>query len=275
MFERKEGAGASFDASAGDYDLSRPGYPASLFKDLKRECGIDKRSRLLEIGVGNGIATTQLAKLGGSIVAIEPGVHLADMAKARLQKQKNVEVVTTTFEDFRSPAKFNAILAFTAFHWLDKDSKYQRIADLLEDSGYLVLVWNSFFQSDSPAMVEINKAHQEFLPTLYQAESTAATVNQGVLAKLNGREQEVISSPLFYTVLLRRYLTVYKYDAETYPKLLKTFPNIGSAGEETCSRFLERVAEVVRQHGEISVPVLTTMLVCAKKNHLLELTAKS
>lgn len=275
MFKGKNIFNASFDIYANDYHSVRPGYPALIFKDIKKQCGINNRFRLMEIGAGSGIATVELAKIGCYVVAIEPGAHLATIARKQTEKFKNVEIFEGTFENFQSTDKFDAILAFTAFHWLNEGDKYQRILNLLNDSGNLVLVWNSFFQSDSPATIEVNNAYREFLPDIYPEESIIADVNEGVLSKLNRREQEVVSTLLFYPVFLNKYLTLYNYDSQTYPKLLNTFPKIVEIEKEKRLKFFKRISEIVKQHGKISVPVLTTLIVCRKRSYFLKAVANS
>ncbi|MEK9185933.1 MAG: class I SAM-dependent methyltransferase [Patescibacteria group bacterium] len=273
MFKGGNIFNASFDAFADDYHSVRPGYPDSLFEDIRNQCGIDDCSSLLELGAGSGIATVGLAKLGCHIVAIEPGAHLIAIARKQTEKFKNVEIFEETFENFQPSNKFDVILAFTAFHWLSEGDRYQQILNLLKSYGSLVLVWNSFFQSDLPVTVDINNAYNEFLPDIYPEKSSVADVNEGVLSKLNRREQEIVANPLFYPVFLRKYLTTYSYDDQTYPKLLNTFPKIVEIEEEKRSRFLERIAEIIKRHGKISVPVLTTLIICQGKNCFLEIMA--
>ncbi len=273
MFKGKNIFNASFDVFANNYHSVRPGYPALLFEDVRDRCGIDVNSRLLEIGAGSGIATIELAKLGCHIVAIEPGAHLATIARKQTKRFKNVEIVEGTFENFQTADKFDAILAFTAFHWLSEGDKFQQVLDLLNDSGSLILVWNSFFQSDSPATIDVNRAYRECLPEVYPEESIVADVNKGVLSKLNRREQEAVANPLFYPVFLRKYLTAYNYDERTYPKLLNTFPKVVEVENKKRLAFLERISEIVKRHGKISVPVMTTLIVCQKRNYLLEAVA--
>lgn len=275
MFKGKSIFNASFDVFANNYHSVRPGYPTTLFEDIKEMCGIESSSHLLEIGAGSGIATVELAKLGCHVIAIEPGTHLAAIAREQTENFKDVEVFEGTFEDFQTANKFDAILAFTAFHWLNKGDKYQQVLDLLNISGSLVLVWNSFFQSDSIATTEVNRAYREFLPDVYPEESIVADVNEGVLSKLNRREQEVVANPLFYPVFLRKYLTTYNYDDQTYPKLLNTFPKVVEVEEEKRLRFLGRISEIVKRHGKISVAVLTTLIICQKRGRFLEALAKS
>jgi len=269
IFKGKNIFNASFDVFAETYHSVRPGYPAQLYADIKELCGLDSTSRLLEIGAGSGIATVEIAKLGGKVVAIEPGSHLAAIARKQTNELKNVEILEGTFESFESSDRFEAILAFTAYHWIDQGVGYQKVRDLLNDSGSLVLVWNSFFLSNSAVTIEVNKAYSEYLPDVYSNESSIAEVNEGVLAKLHRREQEVIQNPLFYTVALRKYYTVYNYNAETYPKLLNTFPKIAEVPEEQRRKFFARISEIVRRYGTIAVPVLTILLICKKREDFL------
>lgn len=273
MFKGKSIFNASFDVFANNYHSVRPGYPALLFEDIKDQCEIDGSSHLMEIGAGSGIATVELAKIGCHVTAIEPGAHLAAIAKEQTEKFKNVEIFEGTFENFKTADRFDAILAFTAFHWLSEEDKYQQVLDLLNSSGNLVLVWNSFFQSDSPATTEVNNAYREFLPDIYPEESVVTNVNKGVLSKINCREQEVIANPLFYLVFLKKYLTTYNYDDQTYPKLLNTFPKIVEVEEEKRLKFFRHISEIVKRHGKISVPVLTTLIICQRRSHFLEAVA--
>ena len=115
MFQGKSIFNASFDVFANNYHSVRPGYPAILFEDVRDRCGISSASRLLEIGAGSGIATVELAKLGCHVVAIEPGAHLAAIAREQAGKFENVEVFEGTFENFQTRNRFDEILAFTAF----------------------------------------------------------------------------------------------------------------------------------------------------------------
>ena len=270
MFKGKNIFNASFDVFAETYHSVRPGYPVQLYEDIRELCRIGSASRLLEIGAGSGIATAELAKFGCRVVAIEPGAHLAAIARKQTEESKNVEVLEGIFEGFESSERFDAILAFTAYHWIDEGIKYQKVLDLLDDAGSLVLVWNSFFLSDSAVTAEVNRTYREYLPDAYPDESTVEQVNEGVLSKLHRREQEVVQNLPLYTVALRKYYTAYNYNAETYPKLLNTFPKIVEVEEEQRQKFFARISEIVSKYGMISVPVLTTLIVCRKRSGFLK-----
>jgi len=266
---------ASFDVFAETYHSVRPGYPTQLYADIKDLCGLDRESRLLEIGAGSGIATVEITKFGGKIVAIEPGSHLAAIAREQTKEYTNVEVREETFEDFQSPERFDAILAFTSFHWIKGEDKYQKILKLLNNAGNLVLVWNYFFQADSPVTVAVNRVYHELLSGVYPDQKGVHKVNEEVFSTLTLREQRVIQNPLFYPAFMRKYLVEYNYSAETYPKLLNTFPKIIVVKEEQRARFLQRISEVIARYGKISVPVLTSLIICKRKDYFLQAVTDS
>ena len=88
----------SFDEVAEQYHAARPVYPAELYDTLVELTGIDRDSRLLEVGPGTGIATRAMAERGFRITALELGEHMAEFARANLAEFPNVEVVRGDFE---------------------------------------------------------------------------------------------------------------------------------------------------------------------------------
>src|SRR5712691_11754010 len=82
------------------YDRVRPTYPDELFADLVGITGMHARSSVLEVGCGTGQATRSLAALGCSVTAVEPGAGMAALARERLASFPNVEVETSSFEEW-------------------------------------------------------------------------------------------------------------------------------------------------------------------------------
>ena len=272
IFQGEEIFDASFDIFANNYDDVRPGYPAQMYEDIQKICAVSDQSSLLEIGAGSGIATVELAKLGCKIVGIEPGANLVAIAKQKTAAYPNVEIKEVMFEEFEVKEKFGVVLALTSFHWISEYMKYKKVFYSLNDTGSFVLVWNSFFQSDSSAAQEINALYQEILPDIYPLSDT--NVNVSVLSKLNSREREIHESDLFYIHFLRKYITVCNYDSETYPKLLNTFPKIIKTDKKRRQEFLARVGLVVKKYGKISIPLLTTLIICKKREIFLHSIGK-
>src|SRR5437879_5412170 len=86
----------SFDEVAELYDRARPGYPQRLIDDLVALTDLDKRCRVLEIGSGTGQLTVPLAERGLSVVAVELGSSLAEIARRKLAPFEHAEVVSPT-----------------------------------------------------------------------------------------------------------------------------------------------------------------------------------
>ena len=131
---------AGFDRAAEDYQRTRPVCPPRLFDDLMRLAGLNAGDRVIEIGCGSGQATAPLAERGLAITAIELGPELAAIARRRLAGFPNVEVVTTSFEDW-SPhgAPFDAVVAVSSLHWVDPQLRYAKSHALLRSGGALVV----------------------------------------------------------------------------------------------------------------------------------------
>ena len=92
--------GRVFDEVPELYDRVRPTYPDELFADLVAITGMDERSAVLEVGCGTGQATRSLAGLGCSVTAVEPGTAMAALARQRLATSTNVEIETSSFEEW-------------------------------------------------------------------------------------------------------------------------------------------------------------------------------
>jgi SAM-dependent methyltransferase len=131
----------SFEEVAELYDRARPSYPDSVFDDLVELAGLADGGRVLEIGCGTGQATLPLAGRGLKIVCVELGERLAAIACRNLAAFPDVEIVNAAFETWEpARAEFDAVMAFTAFHWIDADARYAKPASLLAPDGALAVV---------------------------------------------------------------------------------------------------------------------------------------
>ncbi|MFF3126469.1 class I SAM-dependent methyltransferase [Streptomyces sp. NPDC057908] len=125
------------------YDRVRPGYPDKLFADLVTVTGMDERSSVLEVGFGTGQAMRSLAALGCSVTAIEPGEEMAALARQRMTTFGNVEVETSTFEEWDDRGgRFDVLVAASSWHWVAPSIGWQRAHDVLCPGGWMALLGN-------------------------------------------------------------------------------------------------------------------------------------
>ena len=124
---------ATFDRGAEGYDDARPVAPPEVFDDLVELARLGPGARLLEIGCGTGQATLPLAERGFSILAVELGANLAEVARRKLAEYPEVEIVTSSFEHWDPSGElFDAVVSFNAFHWIDPDVRFSKPAAVLQ-----------------------------------------------------------------------------------------------------------------------------------------------
>ena len=136
MSEQNTRFETTFDDAAADYDESRPGYCPALYQDLLAYQPIGPQSYVLAIGMGTGKATAPILETGCSLTALEPGAHLARLAKERLAHYDNLAVIEKTLQDYACEAgTYDLIYAATAFHWIPEEYGYPRVFALLKKGG--------------------------------------------------------------------------------------------------------------------------------------------
>jgi SAM-dependent methyltransferase len=158
----------TFDTVADSYDAARPDYPDALYDALIVAANLRTGSRLLEIGSGTGKATTPLAERGFAVTCLEPGGHLAAVARRRLAHFPQVQVIESAFEDWQpGPGeRFDLAFAATAWHWIDPAIGYRLAWQALRPDGHLA-IWTAdhvlpadgdeFFREIQPAYDEIGE----------------------------------------------------------------------------------------------------------------------
>jgi SAM-dependent methyltransferase len=158
----------TYNRSATTYRSVRPDYPAAVYEAIESYAQLQPRSRALEIGVGTGQATRQLAERGFELVGLEPGADLAAIARRDLSGFANVEIQTCSFEAASLPEhSFDLIAAATAWHWVDARTGYQKAVEVLRDTGTIALWWNAHVpDTPEPRWAPIRAVYEQVAPEL-------------------------------------------------------------------------------------------------------------
>ncbi|GAA2300756.1 methyltransferase type 11 [Streptomyces violaceusniger] len=233
-----------FNEVADLYDRVRPGYPDELFADLVDITGMDERSSVLEVGCGTGQATRSLAALGCSVTAIEPGRDMAALARQRLAVFPDVEVETSTFEEWDDRgARFDALVAASSWHWIDPSIGWRRAHDVLRPGGWMALLGNVVVRrpGEPEVYAETADLHERFCPgnpgwghPPLEDEVRGTGGGWGLVDDPGG---------LFGPTLVRRYPTVQWFNGEGFADHLRSTSLYRRLDRDVREPLLDAIAE--------------------------------
>ena len=239
------------------YDRVRPVYPAAVFDDLVELARVPDRGLILEIGCGTGQATLPLAERGFEVVCVELGERLAALARRKLTAFPNVKVVNAPFESWEpSEPSFDAVVAFTAFHWIDPEVRYEKSARVLRDGGSLAVVTTRHVLP--PGGDEFFVDVQEDYDAVVPSEDNRPPPLPDDVADLRA---DIEASGRFRTVAVRRHLWEVRYTAEEYISVLDTYSANRALEPETRRRLYDRIRRRIetRPGGTIRKTYLATL----------------
>jgi SAM-dependent methyltransferase len=248
---------ATFDAGADGYDAARPVAAPEVFDDLVELARLAPGSRVLEIGCGTGQATLPLAERGLSILAVELGANLADVARRKLAAYPDVEIVTSSFEDWDPGDElFDAVVCFNAFHWLDPDLRFAKSAAVLGLSGSLEVFGSGFVVHDG--------ADPTWL-ALFEDEALTVGFEPRHLDDVRNRSEEFTAGGHFSTATRKTYLRDLTYGAEDYIALVGTMSRHRALEDDVREELFERMRRQIEEGGGSVTPTRLDVLYIARK----------
>ena len=211
-----------FDESALAYDRYRPRYPDEIIDDIVDLGGLGPGAEAVEIGAGTGIGTAALVERGLQVVAIEPSDGMRELAQDKLGDR--AEFVGGRFEDWSGQGSVDAIVAFSAWHWVEPVKGLDLAAALLSSGGALAVAWTEI----------VSWGQGDFEDRL--AEVTGAPWPKSVDHMLASLEP-VKADDRFGEFAVRRRQFERNLDAKTFVGLTRTYP--GFHTRERDARFEE------------------------------------
>ena len=264
MPEDKDRLRTTFDRVAALYDEVRPDYPRALFDDVVSWSGVFPDGRMLEVGCGTGKATVPLARRGYGILCIELGENLATIARQNLISYPQAEVRVGAFEDWPpEEVAFDLAVSAEAFHWIDPDIGYQKIAQALRPHGAIALFWNRHIQSAA------SRGFFEAVDTVYEREAPelADPSNLPTFDEVRGRADELERTGFFDGLTTRKYSWEAVYDTAGYLRLLSTYSGHINLEVEVRERLFRGIADLIDGEfgGRISKGYATVLYLARKK----------
>jgi SAM-dependent methyltransferase len=241
------------------YEEIRPSYPENLIQDIISKTHIKANDLLLEIGAGTGKATLQFAEKGFRIHAIEIGADMAKILKDKCSEFRNVSLDIISFEEWNSPSgyKYDVIYSAQAFHWINKEIKYQKCYELLKENGFLVLFWYKPSNDKLPLTKEIdekvNGIVRKYISNITKDNGKAERLAHNDVSNIDERKTEIEASGLFHLVDKLEYTQEIKDTPSQYLKAMKSIPAYASIldglGDKTIEKMDNEIVEVINNHG--------------------------
>jgi SAM-dependent methyltransferase len=120
----------SFGADPERYDRTRPSYPDAM---VARIVAASPGRDVLDVGCGTGTAARQFQVAGCTVLGVEPDERMAAFARAT-----GVQVEVSRFEEWDAADRdFDAVVAGTAWHWVDPVAGAVKAARVLRAGGRL------------------------------------------------------------------------------------------------------------------------------------------
>jgi SAM-dependent methyltransferase len=256
-----------FDEVAELYDRVRPTYPTELFADLAAITRLNRQPAVLEVGCGTGQATRSLAALGGSVSAVEPGLDMATVARQRLSDLPNVEVETSSIEEWDDRGRrFDLIVAASSWHWVDPSVGWRKAHAVLRPEGWMALLGNVVVSRPGEREVysETADLHEQFSPgnpdwgiPPFEDEVRATDQGWGVVDDPGG---------LFGATSVRWYPTVQWFDGDGFADLLRTTSIYRKLQSDIREPLLNAIAERIRTRmGDRASRCYLSVLRCAQR----------
>jgi SAM-dependent methyltransferase len=244
----------TFGSVAEQYDRARPTYPAAVFDKLADLARLGPGSRVLEIGPGTGKATGELVRRGYAVTGVELSSELAAIARRNVPQ---AEIDVADFETWEPrEAGFDAVVAFSAFHWIAPELRYAKPAQLLRPDGALGVVGAPHVRLawDDSFWAEVQEDYDAVVPH----PSGPPPAPEEVV----GWVGEFEASGLFENVTEHEEVVALTYTADTYIELLGTFSDNLALPEEQRAELFRRIHERVEAQPGSTVT----------KRHLVSLT---
>ncbi len=249
----------AFGGVADLYDRMRPSYPPALVDDVLAFAGV---GRTLEVGAGTGKATVLFAARSVEVVALEPSLEMAAVARRNCDRYPGVSIVESDFEHWDGDGRgFQLIYSAQAWHWVAPEVRYRRAQELLEDGGGLAVFFTGPRWEDTELYKPLLTAYREAAP---QFKPSGPMHPGSVVNQLRPWWLEFDAADGFEAPEERSYDWSEAYSAHEYVALLRTHSDHILLPEEQRAPLLEAVAEAIERHGGVLEFAYRTWLYLAR-----------
>lgn len=250
----------TFNTVYEQYEKWRPTYVEALYDDIHRYKSLNASSKLVEVGIGTGQATTPFLRKGYQITAVEYGAELAKYVSEKYGDFDNFKVVNNKFEDYPyEKDSVDLIYSASAFHWIPEEIGYSKVYEMLNSGGVFARFANHPYKDKSrDGMHEaLDKVYQKYMPrTLIPHEYSMEDAKE---------RAEIALKYGFVDIEYKLYHRTRDFTSDEYIQLLGTYSDHIAIEEERRKKFFGEIKEAIDQLGGTITIFDTISLQLARK----------
>lgn len=249
----------SFGADAERYDRTRPPYPDAL---VERIVAASPGREVLDVGCGTGIEARQFQAAGCTVLGVEPDARMAQFARGR-----GLSVEIATFEAWEPLGRrFDAVIAGTAWHWVDPIAGAAKAAKVLRPGGRLA-PFHHVFQTPPEVMDAVIQACRHAAPAIAArltgiAARPTLEAYQPLFAKIADgiRDADGFSEPQQWSFAWER-----TYTRDEWLDQLPTFGGLTQLPADAMTQVQQGVAAAIDAiGGHVTMPYTTVVITAAR-----------
>ncbi|MFD4530133.1 class I SAM-dependent methyltransferase [Streptomyces sp. NPDC058470] len=250
----------SFGVDAERYDRTRPPYPDAL---VDRIITASPGRNVLDVGAGTGIEARQFQAAGCTVLGIEPDERMAAFAR-----RSRVEVEVARFEDWQPAGRqFDAVIAGTAWHWVDPVAGAAKAAQVLRPGGRLA-PFHHVAQLPEQVIDALAEAHQQVAPdsplNLGLLKGSALDASQPLFARI---ADGIRKTGRFREPEQWRFAWERTYTQEEWLDQLPTFGALTQLPADKLAAILDSVGAVLDTlDGHVTVPYTTVVVTSTRSS---------
>jgi SAM-dependent methyltransferase len=145
-----------FSNRVENYVKFRPSYPPELLALFRDKMDLTAASVIADIGSGPGTSARMFLENGNVVYGVEPNNAMRSAAEQILGEYPNFRSIKGTAEaSGLGSAAIDIVTAAQAFHWFDVGRTKTEFRRILNQGGWVALIWNE-------RQLETNDFHREY-----------------------------------------------------------------------------------------------------------------
>lgn len=247
----QHGRSVIFGNDAVTYDDARPGYPAAVVDHVEERVEIRDA---VEVGAGTGKATERFAREDRRLTCVEPSPPMAETLMAK--DLPGVDVVVASFEEWAGvPESADLMYAAQSWHWVNRDTGYDKALSVLRPGGVLALLWNIPLDRYN----RHHGAYQRFAPRLLDDRDE----------RIRRRDSHDWCEDMDHSGFVGTHQLTHRWSVELssadYRALYSTYSDHMSLPEPARTGLLDALASQVESWGGVATVAYRTEVFCGTK----------